>query len=169
MAEKPSLIRTDPPVSEAQRRAMHAAAGGNSTLDIPKKVGKEFSEADPGGKLPARADAVMSKLDSLTHRVDAFEEGDHPRDEGGKFAKAAGEHAAAQGYHGTMYRSSGDHEKRYAHGQASQAHELARMENEYAAKNGEDPFHRGTAERLSRRAWKASKPFGISKNSFKTK
>lgn len=43
-----------PPVSEAQRRAMYAAAHGHSTLGIPKKVGKEFVEADKGGKLPAR-------------------------------------------------------------------------------------------------------------------
>ena len=50
--------RTDPPVSEAQRRAMHAAASGNSTLGIPKKVGEEFAEADPGGKLPSRKDAA---------------------------------------------------------------------------------------------------------------
>lgn len=45
-------VRTDPPVSEAQRRAMRAAAGGNSNLGISKKVGEEFSSADPGGKLP---------------------------------------------------------------------------------------------------------------------
>jgi hypothetical protein len=44
-----------PPRSEAQRRAMHAAAAGKSTLGIPKKVGKEFAAADKGGKLPARA------------------------------------------------------------------------------------------------------------------
>jgi len=43
-----------PPVSEKQRRAMRAAASGKSTLGIPKKVGKEFSKADPGGKLPKR-------------------------------------------------------------------------------------------------------------------
>jgi hypothetical protein len=42
------------PVSQAQRAAMHAAAQGKSTLGIPKKVGKEFSEADPGGKLPKK-------------------------------------------------------------------------------------------------------------------
>jgi hypothetical protein len=46
-----------PPKSEAQRRAMQAAAHGKSTLDIPKKVGKEFAAADPGGKLPERAPA----------------------------------------------------------------------------------------------------------------
>lgn len=43
-----------PPRSEAQRRAMRAAAAGKSTLGIPKKVGKEFSSADKGGKLPKR-------------------------------------------------------------------------------------------------------------------
>lgn len=42
-----------PPVSQAQRAAMGAAASGNSTLGIPKKVGKEFINADQGGKLPA--------------------------------------------------------------------------------------------------------------------
>ncbi len=43
-----------PPRSEAQRRAMGAAAGGKSSLGIPKKVGKEFIKADKGGKLPSR-------------------------------------------------------------------------------------------------------------------
>ncbi len=43
-----------PPVSERQRKAMFAAAEGKSTLGIPKSVGKEFSEADPGGKLPEK-------------------------------------------------------------------------------------------------------------------
>jgi len=32
----------DPVVSQAQRRAMYAAASGKSRLDIPKSVGKEF-------------------------------------------------------------------------------------------------------------------------------
>lgn len=39
-------IATDPPKSEAQRRAMWAAAEGRSTLGIPEKVGKEFVGAD---------------------------------------------------------------------------------------------------------------------------
>ncbi len=43
-----------PPRSEAQRKAMHAAAAGRSTIGIPKKVGKEFSSADKGGKLPRK-------------------------------------------------------------------------------------------------------------------
>lgn len=44
-----------PAVSEAQRKAMYAAAAGKSTLGIPKKVGKEFVAATPAGKLPKRA------------------------------------------------------------------------------------------------------------------
>jgi hypothetical protein len=48
-------MTTDPPVSEAERRAMGAAMSGKSKLGIPKSVGKEFIDADPGGKLPARA------------------------------------------------------------------------------------------------------------------
>lgn len=43
-----------PPVSQAQRKAMFAAAEGKSMLGIPKKVGKEFADADPGGKLPEK-------------------------------------------------------------------------------------------------------------------
>ena len=43
-----------PPVSENQRKAMWAAASGKSTIGIPKKVGKEFAKADPGGKLPKK-------------------------------------------------------------------------------------------------------------------
>jgi len=49
-----------PPVSQAQRGAMHAAASGKSTLGIPKKVGKEFVAADEPGKLPARKKSRMA-------------------------------------------------------------------------------------------------------------
>ena len=51
-----------PPVSEAQRKAMGAAASGHSTLGIPKKVGKEFIEADTGGKLPAKKGEGLNKV-----------------------------------------------------------------------------------------------------------
>lgn len=53
---KDTEARTDPPVSEAQRRAMWAAKSGKSNIGIPKSVGEEFAGADPGGKLPARKD-----------------------------------------------------------------------------------------------------------------
>jgi hypothetical protein len=33
---------------------MRAAKAGHSTLGIPKSVGKEFSDADPGGRLPLK-------------------------------------------------------------------------------------------------------------------
>lgn len=44
----------DPPVSQAQRRAMYAAAEGHSTLGIPQKVGKEFTKNDHAHNLPER-------------------------------------------------------------------------------------------------------------------
>jgi len=50
-----------PAVSEAQRRAMFAAAAGKSNIGIPKSVGKEFSEADPGGKLPEKVGEEKKK------------------------------------------------------------------------------------------------------------
>ncbi len=50
-----------PAVSEAQRKAMYAAAEGKSTLGIPKSVGKEFVAATPAGKLPAHAPKSSSK------------------------------------------------------------------------------------------------------------
>ena len=46
----------DAPVSEEQRKAMAAAAGGKSDLDIPESVGKEFIDKDKGGELPEKAD-----------------------------------------------------------------------------------------------------------------
>ena len=49
----PGGKKAKPPVSEAQRRAMGAAASGHSTLGILKSVGKEKIQADKGGKLPA--------------------------------------------------------------------------------------------------------------------
>jgi len=59
-ADKKTLSK--PPVSEAQRGAMHAAAAGKGTLGIPKKVGQEFASKDPGGKLPAKkAEPPMAK------------------------------------------------------------------------------------------------------------
>ena len=47
-------IMAMPPRSQAQRRAMYAAAAGKSTIGIPKSVGKKFAKADKPGKLPKR-------------------------------------------------------------------------------------------------------------------
>lgn len=44
-----------PPVSQAQRRAMYAAAEGKSTIGIPQSVGKEFTQAPQPKGLPAKA------------------------------------------------------------------------------------------------------------------
>ena len=42
-----------PPVSQAQRRLMYAAASKKGGAGgVPQSVGKEFANADPGGKLP---------------------------------------------------------------------------------------------------------------------
>lgn len=50
-----------PPRTEAERRAMGAAAAGKSRLGIPKKVGKESIRKDPGGKLPKRRKSRKKK------------------------------------------------------------------------------------------------------------
>jgi hypothetical protein len=52
-SEKIQMPPYPKPQSQAQRAAMHAAAQGKSTLDIPKKVGAEFVKGDKPGKLPA--------------------------------------------------------------------------------------------------------------------
>ena len=57
-----------PPVSEAHRRAMEAAAHGHSTIGIPKKVGQEFSNADPGGKLPKKVHDPKKLAEGLKRR-----------------------------------------------------------------------------------------------------
>jgi len=44
--EGPDVEAVDKSVSEAQRRAMQAAAHGESTLGIPESVGEEFVEKD---------------------------------------------------------------------------------------------------------------------------
>lgn len=54
-----------PPVSEAQRRLMQAAAhkkGG--VVGVSQKVGKEFANADKGGKLPQHKPKPDSKPSS---------------------------------------------------------------------------------------------------------
>ena len=49
-AAKADAKSADESVSEPQHKAMEAAAHGHSTLDIPKKVGEEFADADKGKK-----------------------------------------------------------------------------------------------------------------------
>ena len=58
-----------PPKSEAQRRAMFAAASGKSTIGIPKSVGQEFAAADPGGKLPKKKKPPKKKSKYIFKKV----------------------------------------------------------------------------------------------------
>jgi hypothetical protein len=47
-----------PPVSQAQRRLMHAAANKKGGVGgVSQSVGKEFADADKPGKLPERKKA----------------------------------------------------------------------------------------------------------------
>ena len=51
-----------PIVSEAQRKAMYAAAAGKSTLGIPKSVGKDFVAAGPASSnLPEKVAKKKTK------------------------------------------------------------------------------------------------------------
>ena len=51
-----------PIVSEAQRRAMYAAASGHSTIGIPKSVAQDFVAAGPASKtLPEHKKPNKSK------------------------------------------------------------------------------------------------------------
>lgn len=68
-------LAMDPPVSQAQRAAMHAAAEGKSTLGIPKSVGQEFANADPGGKLPAKAKDETSRESPSSKEKSEYNEG----------------------------------------------------------------------------------------------
>lgn len=44
-----------PATSESQRRLMFAAAAKKGGVGgVPQSVGREFADADPGGKLPER-------------------------------------------------------------------------------------------------------------------
>ena len=54
--------------SEAQRRAMYSAAKGNSSIGIPKKVGREFVSADKPGKLPEKAKKTEAEKASALYR-----------------------------------------------------------------------------------------------------
>jgi hypothetical protein len=62
-------LTTDPPVSEAQRRAMWAAREGHSTLGIPKSVGEKF--VGPGhDSAQAAGMAVVAKDAGLRAEMD---------------------------------------------------------------------------------------------------
>lgn len=75
---------TDPPVSEAQRKAMGAAMSGNSNIGIPKSVGKEFIGADPGGSLPEKSHS--SRRDKMSEKDGGPGSGPKPGGGSGTFS-----------------------------------------------------------------------------------
>jgi hypothetical protein len=60
--------REMPVESQAQNAAMHAAAEGESTLGIPKKVGKEFVNASHGMKVKRLPKHVRHQAKSMRNR-----------------------------------------------------------------------------------------------------
>jgi hypothetical protein len=53
-----------PATSQAQRRLMFAAAAKKGGAGgVPQSVGKEFAEADPGGKLPEKKGEPEGRAD----------------------------------------------------------------------------------------------------------
>ena len=89
-------LATDPPVSEAQRRAMYAAREGKSTLGIPKKVGEEFVGKDMKPDDWRGLIRGLIKFFTEEQREDEHEEEDEaldaeqPRDNAGKFSSTPG-------------------------------------------------------------------------------
>ena len=60
-----------PSKSESQRRAMQAAAHGKSTIGIPKKVGKEFAQADANKTTRQMVKDAKSGKGTLTYEPNA--------------------------------------------------------------------------------------------------
>lgn len=103
------VLATDPPVSEAQRRAMWAAAEGNSTLGISPKVGKEFVGKDmKRGQMSALV-ALLSKFFG-----EEAEEPEHAEDT--DFVNAAGVMATHPNSGTILFtrRKGGDHPGEWA-------------------------------------------------------
>lgn len=80
-----------PSVSKAQSAAMHAAAAGRSTLGIPKKVGRDFVNADKGRKVGAQAEHVKAAKPKKPERDRRAEFMAQRAKEHGSVRKAAGE------------------------------------------------------------------------------
>lgn len=59
---------TMPVVSKAQNGAMRAAAAGDSTLGIPKKVGQEFTADQKPGSVKKLPEHINDKVSTLRKR-----------------------------------------------------------------------------------------------------
>ncbi len=155
---------------------MRAAASGKSNIGIPRKVGQEFSEADPGGKLPKHAkdsssmnklDAACAKMDDISSRLDSLEakcgadcRADAWSPEARKAAaEARKKHSVAEKHHsgqaswheGKINRYGGPSSSNIGHGQAATSHRQAAQAHKKAGSTG-DPEHRRHAETASARA-----------------
>jgi len=73
-----------PSTSQKQHNAMEAAAHGNSTLGIPKKVGQDFAAADKGKKFNTKtlATAVRKKKPAPSYEDDAISKGGYSKGHG---------------------------------------------------------------------------------------
>lgn len=82
MAERKKSM---PSESDAQHRAMGAAAGGNSKLGIPEKVGKDFVKADKKAGKKFSASKEKSKVAALRKHVPKKPEMEEEAEEGNEY------------------------------------------------------------------------------------
>ena len=107
-----------PVTSQAQRRAMFAAAEGHSNLGIPKSVGQDFTAASKGiTGLPERAKAAPppSRPSSSLEALTGIPGGRKPiRRGGGRMKKKT---TTPQGHHANLNAAmaSGNHQQAKIH------------------------------------------------------
>lgn len=164
-----------PPVSETQRRAMWASAAGHGTSGIPRKVGEEFANADPGGKLPAKArDLAPEKFGVIKQALgflrDFFTEEEGEAEHGAeddwspeaREAAAAARkknseqsmavhlHTAQANHHNVQaanYRRTENHEAAKSHAEAEKAHAHAAYTHGVLKRNpGQSDKYRAAVE-----------------------
>lgn len=63
--------------SKAQNAAMHAAAAGKSTLDIPKSVAQKFVEESHGQDVKALPEKVKPVIPKRRGGIDSLRSGDY--------------------------------------------------------------------------------------------
>lgn len=109
-------LAMDPPVSEAQRRWAFANAGKKGSEG---KAATEFANADPGGKLPARAKDVFPNAPKVQkdggpgsgpqggHKFGLS--AGHPSGAGPKFKTGANTHAEINTHIGNLRKSNPEH------------------------------------------------------------
>jgi hypothetical protein len=71
-----------PSMSQKQHNAMMAAAGGKSTIGIPKKVGQDFAAADKGKKFPAASVSKSLRKKKPDPEGEAMDKGGYSKGHG---------------------------------------------------------------------------------------